>query len=152
MKPQRHDNGQFVLDLSEDRRCFTRYKGDITVIGTWLVQTGRPALVLVNSRRPIGHQTTIPCIVPIEHAWLWDEAMGDGRHCAVVTYGFANSLGMNAFDPKTLVMITSVIREHLGDLLTMPQQPNFDQRVVAEITKTDLDTGKVEEAEILTDV
>lgn len=145
-------NGQFVLDISHDRRHFTRRLGDITVIGTWLMQTARPALVLVPTHAKLGHDTVRPCIVPLEQAWLWDEHMGDGRHCAVMTYQFATAMGFNPFQPETLVRITSAIREHLGDLLTMPQQPDFEQRVVAEVTKTDRNTGKTQEAEILSDV
>jgi len=141
-----------VINLNYDHRHQTRVAGDITVIFTWIITTGRPCMVLVPTSAGLTHERITPCIVPMEHAYLWDENVGDGRHCAIAAYQFAASLGFNPNNPQTLVRITSIVREHLGDLLTMPQEPDFDRPVMAEITKTDTETGKTEEAEIMGDV
>lgn len=140
-----------IIDLSIQHGA-PRVKGDVTVIFTWLLHTGRPTMALVPTGSRMTHERAIPCLVPLDMAYLWDENVGDPTHCATMTFQFANALGLNAFQPRELIRLTSIIRDHLGDLLTMPSMPQGDRRVLADVIKTDHDTGKTEEAEILSDV
>lgn len=139
-----------IIDLS--RRHFTRAYGDITVIGTWSLANSRPVLALIPTVRRPDHNRVMPCLVPIDMAWMWDEHTGDPAHCAEASVMFANALGKNPYSPRELIRIASTIREHLGDLLMMPAMPTSEDRVIADIIKTDHDTGKTDEAEIISDV
>lgn len=138
---------EVAIDLS--RTAWTRPKGDLTLYGTWILTTGRPAMVIVPSRLVPTHDRVTPCIVPIDTAYMWDEYTGDPGHCARMTYLFASSLGINPHNPMNLVRLTSLIRDHLGDLLTMPPLPHGERVVVADAILTETSTGKTREAEIM---
>ncbi|WP_296763720.1 hypothetical protein [Sediminimonas sp.] len=139
-----------VIDLS--RYHFKHAYGDVTVIGTWSLATSRPVMALVPTVLRPTHDRVTPCLVPLDMAWMWDETTGDAQHCVETTVMFAQALGFNPYAPRELIRLTSIIRDHLGDLLTMPPMPETEQRAVADVIKTDLDTGKTQEAEILSDV
>jgi hypothetical protein len=126
---------------------WSRTKGDITVYGTWIMTTGRPCLVLLRTDWKPGAQA-IPCIVPLDQAWLWDENTGDPVHAAHTTVQFAHALGLNVLNPREMIRLTSIIREHLGDLLRMPPLPDTEAEVVADAIVTNRVTGKTIEAEI----
>lgn len=136
-----------AIDLS--RTAWERTFGDLTVIGTWIMTTGRPVMVIIPTFVKRSHERIIPCLVPMDMAYLWDEHMGDPAHCAQTTFAFANALGMSPYEPRNLIRITSLIREHLGDLLTIAPLPESELEVVADAIMTDPNTGKVTEAEIV---
>ena len=144
------DSNEPIIDLS--RRHFTRTQGDVTVIGTWSLANSRPVLALIPTHTRLAHDRLTPCLVPIDMAHLWDEHTGDAAHAAIMTVQFAEALGINPYNPRALVRLTSLIRDHLGDLLAMPPMPTSEERVVADIIKTDHDTGKTTEAEVTSDV
>lgn len=136
---------QQIIDLHLTE--WKRVKGDITIYGTWLLTNQRPCMVLLpTALRPNGN--VVPCIVPLDTAFMWDEHTGDPAHCAQMSYQFANALGLNAFNPRDLVLLTSAIREHLGDLLAMRPMPASESEIVADAIMTDTNTGKTKEAEI----
>lgn len=135
-----------ALDLT--KTAWTRVKGDVTVYATWILTTGRPCLVLLPTNRLSNSEHLIPCLVPLDMAYLWDEHVGDPVHCARTTVQFAQALGINEYEPRNLIRLTSIIREHLGDLLTMPPLPDEATDVVADAILTDPNTGKTREKEI----
>lgn len=143
---------EFVINLDHDHRAATYPHGDITVILTWFTHTGRPVMVLVPSGVTPESSRVTPCLVPMDMAYLWDEHTGEASHCAQTTFGFVGSLGMNTSNIYNHIRVTSIIRSHLGDLLSMGIAPDFERPVLAEITKTDTETGETQEAEILGDV
>lgn len=139
-----------MLDLS--RRVDTFTHGDIQVILTWTLHDERPCLVLIPTLAVLHFDSITPCIVPIESAFMWDEHTGDGRHCATMAFQFACAMNF-APSPQILIRITSIIRDHLGDLLACPNMPKlFDDEVVADATLTNLETGAVKQSEIVKNV
>ncbi len=144
--PHADDTPKLALDLT---RYMAKHDiGDITAIMTWTMHNQRPCIVLIPTFVPTHNERITPCIVPLDNAWIWDEVAGDGAHCANATYQFACSLGFNP-TPRLLIRITSIIRELLGDLLSMPPMPRFyDPLVVADATLTNLETGKVTQSEV----
>lgn len=111
---------RIALDLSRYHARHTH--GDLTVYLTWYgTDQRRPAIVITPSYR-IGWEVSTPCIVPLETAWAWDETVGDPRHCARTTAAFLAALGIPV-SIQSAVRLTSLIRDHLGDLLAMPPEP-----------------------------
>lgn len=135
-----------AYDLDLTQAHFERICGDITVFGTWFGAKRVPALVLLPTAR-VGHDRVTPCVVPLQSSWLWARETGDPRHCARVSALFAESLGFNAHNAFMLMRITSLIQDHLGDLLTIPPKPS-QTYVAADAILTD-ENGKERHAEIL---
>ena len=134
---------QFALDLT---RYHDRFRhGDISVFATWHGDQLEPCLVLVPSHYE-GHERVTPCIVPLAAAWIWSEAVGDGGHCARTSYQFCHFLRINP-DPTACIRITSIIRDHIGDLLSIPPAP-FERVVVADAIRVDQSTGKEHHHEV----
>lgn len=134
-----------IIDLT--RYDWKREQGDVVVIGTWSMHNGRPVMVLMpNSRRTLDADKVTPCLVPLDLAYMWDEYTGDAIHCAQMTWQFAAALGLSQNDPRTLLRLTSIIRDHLGDLLTMRPLTDADMVRVADVEQTDTNTGKTREA------
>ncbi len=134
---------QFALDLT---RYHERYAhGDLTVFLTWFGDDLLPCLVIVPTHYE-GHERVTPCIVLQKHAWIWSEAIGEGRHCALTSYQFCHHLRLPA-DPTTCIRITSIIRDHIGDLLAVPPAP-FDRVVVGDALRRDRD-GREHYSEII---
>lgn len=133
-------------DLNLTHVHFQRICGDITVFGTWFGGDRRPALVLLPTAR-IGHDRVMPCVVPLASAFAWDRRTGDPRHCARVSALFAENLGLNPHNAFTLMRITSLIQDHMGDLLSIPPKP-AETYVAADACFTD-EHGTTRYAEIL---
>lgn len=123
-----------VLDLSVT--AFRHRRGDVDVIGTWFFSEPsrpRPALVLVPAFKE-GHERTTPCIVPLDTAWMWSEAIGDPRHVARMSHRIADRLGLAAHDPWVCIRVAGLVRDHLGDLIRMPVFPKPKQAVADAVT------------------
>lgn len=135
-----------ILDLT--RYAWTRTLGDIEVIGTWLRHPDGPRACMVlkptNAQR---HDQFIPCIVLQKNAWVWSEAIGDGAEAARCAYSFAAALGLSPHNINNVMRVASIIRDHIGDLLSIPPMP-LEQEVVGEATITD-EGGRVTEREIM---
>lgn len=138
-----------VLDLSLAAWEYTY--GDIRVVGTWLRHDRRPCMVLVPAFKRPTHAHVQPCVVPMDHAYLWDEHTGDGQHVAQMSMRFSQGLGMG-MTPHVVFRVTSIVRECLGDLLRMGPMPDVDRTVVADAIAVDLESGRVTEREITDDV
>lgn len=137
---------RYDLDLTQTH--FQRTFGDITLFGTWFDKDRKPALVLVPTNK-LGSEYIVPCVVPMSQAWVWDEATGDGAHCARVSCLFATNMGFG-FDTMKIMKITSIIRESIGDLLNIPPKPT-EAVVVADAIRTDA-SGKQHHSEIIENV
>lgn len=125
--------------------------GDIRMFLTWTLSDRRPAMVLLPARMTPG---TAPCVIKLDGAYLWtDTVVGDRFHQERAAGEFAAHLGFNPFDHGVRNRIITIIQNRLQDLLTMP--PLIDTGEVAtraDITLTNLSTGKVAEIEAKTDV
>lgn len=139
-----------ALDLSICHATFTR--GDVVVWLTWLRRGGRwePAMVLTPKRMlSISHDRVTPCVVPMSRAWVWAEETGDYAECLLNAGVFCANLGFNPFNPKNPLKVIGIIRDHLGDLLTIP--PRYEglrDTVAAEMVVTDNATGKTKDIEV----
>lgn len=133
---------EHALDLT---RYHARYAhGDLTVYLTWFGDELVPCLVIVPSHYE-GHESSTPCIVLQRNAWIWSEALGDGAHCAISSYQFCHHLRI-APTPMSCIRVTSIIRDHIGDLLAIPPCP-FERVTLADAIRVDLD-GKEHHSEI----
>lgn len=130
----------YALDLT--RYAFRHQRGDLTLYGTWFGKDNpRPCLVLTATYR-----RTVPCVVLLENAWLWSDEVGDPGHCARSSVNFAQYLGLDYTNQITCMRVTSLIQDHLGDLIAMPPKPN-ERIVVADAILTD-EHGKERHAEV----
>ncbi len=122
---------------------------DISAYVTWNMHTGEAALVLTPIRRRgiVSFETVIPCIVPQSMAWVWDEEIGDGAHCAQSAMRFANLLNLDT-NHQTLFKITAIVRDMIPELINCPPLPDYKRRKVAEMIVTDNQTGKIVEKEV----
>lgn len=133
------------IDLT---RYHARFRhGDLTVFLTWGGDTFHPCLVIVPAFAE-GHERVTPCVVPLRMAWAWSEAIGDGRHCALTAYRFCQQLRITP-SVNACMRLTSIVRSHIGDLLTMPPATglHFERVVVADAIRTD-QSGRERHSEI----
>lgn len=137
---------QLQIDLALS--LWQRTRGDITIHATWHIPTERPCLVLIPRNLPPNSDRITPCIVHIDNAFMWDEVTGDPRAVALQTLEFGQNLGMDVQSPAQMIALTSLIRDHLGDLLMMPPFPRVEQETVAEVMEVDNATGRVTEAKV----
>lgn len=136
-----------VPHLDLNKRVWTFRRHGVTAIGTWLRVEGRfrPCMVLIPADREYDERL-MPCVVTMDRAWIWSEEVGDPAQAAMMAFQFAQALGLNAHDRRTVIRLAMFIADHLSDLLSIPPYQNSDAQVVAEITMTDPETGKVTEA------
>lgn len=137
-----------ALDLT--RRHFSRTLGQITIIGTWiqLADGWRPCLVLIRTGED---HAAVPCIVPLESAWVWDDRSGEGSPAvaARTAMDFARALRLDdAGDPFVPHRIATLIADHLDQLVAMPPAPADDEVVIGEAVVTERETGRTFEVEI----
>lgn len=134
-----------TLSIDLSRRHFSRQFGPLLLIGTWLRDPDaqwRPALVLIRSRDELNG-AAIPCVVPLDTAWIWSEEIGNPEIAARATFDFAKHLHMDDDMPRSAYKIATIIRDHLDDLVAIPPLPpgERDERVVAEGVIRDLASG-----------
>lgn len=135
---------QFDLDLTQVH--FLRTYGDITLYGTWFGKDRNPALVLMPTYL-IGRPRVVPCVVPLASAWKWAPETGDPAHAARVSLMFAERLTLTPHNPMTLMRITTIIRDAIGDLLHIPPKPT-EGVVVADAIRTD-EYGREHHSEVI---
>lgn len=141
---------KLALDLS--KTTFTRSFGDIVVLGTWYGPSGEPCIVLMRSNY-IGKANVTPCAVLLRDAWKWGESDGDGAHCAQTSFWFAEALGLNTANVNAIMCVTSIVRECLGDLISIRPKPNdaSEKIVVADVIRKD-EYGKEHHTELVENV
>lgn len=128
-------------------------RGDITVYRTWLkLADGHQACLVLL---PTGHMfmnrdQLVPCVVPLSMAHKWAEETGDFGDCLISAGHFCANLGWNPMNPKNPFRIISIIRDLLGDLISIPPREAYapDRVVAAEMEVIDNATGKVKEIEV----
>ena len=112
--------------LNLEHRHFTHKRGDITVIGSWYYDADEgarlPCLVLVPTNI-WGSKKITPCIIPTKNAWLWSEEEGDPAYCAASVVAFGMALGISVHNEVSCMRVLSLVRDYMGDLLTMPPAP-----------------------------
>ena len=135
---------RYALDLT--KYWSKRQHGDITSYLSWFGPEQRPALVLIPTYRQSVQKTT-PCVVPLDHAWKWDERLGDPEGCARTCMEFAGHLGLDPLSKITCMRICSIIRDSLGDLVSIPPKPT-ERTVAADAIITDA-SGRQRHAEII---
>ena len=129
-------------------------RGDVLVYRTWLRRSGQweACLVLVPRTVLTSNKRVIPCIVPLSRAHVWAEETGDFQECLINAGYFCANLGFNPYNPKKPLKIMGIIRDLLGELITIP--PRFEgapRQITAEMEVIDNQTGKVTEMEVSDD-
>lgn len=135
-----------VLDLRA--RAFMYERGDITLIGSWLRMGGniRPCLVLIRSGEEYSDHT-VPCVVTLDKAWIWDEDEGDPKEAARTAANFVEKLRLT-HSLQSCIRIASLVHDHLDDLIQMPPFPPMDRETVAFIEQVNNKTGKTKHIEV----
>lgn len=139
-----------ALDLT---RYHARYEhGDILVYLSWWMGSAdgpRPCIALLPARRQSWREAR-PAVVLLDQAWIWDEGLGDPRHCARMCFYFAAGLGFDTNDHNVIFRIRSAIHDHLDELLLMPPMPRDMVRFahMGDLTITERETGRVHEIEV----
>ena len=139
-------------DLDLTRRHWTKTRGPITAIGTWVRLEGRfePCMVLIRAGSELSDRL-IPCVIPMSRAWVWSEDLGDPVEAANTTFLFAQALGINFHDQRSVFAIATLIHDQLGELLSIPPYQPDNLPTVAEAILTNHSTGRTVETE-MTDV
>lgn len=127
-------------DLSKSHATHSR--GDLMVWMTWNRVTGEPCMVITPRAAVISAATCVPCIVPLNRAWVWDERIGDVAEAELAAALFCANLGFNPYNVRNVTKLLGIVRDFLQDLLTMPPLPSGDREIVAEAVITDNATGK----------
>lgn len=138
-----------AIDLNIFHDRFAR--GDVIVWLTWVFRAKRhePCIVLTPKTALTSHERVIPCIVPLGQAYLWSEEVGEERHALGMAAVFAANLGFNPENPKNAIKIAGIIRDYLGDLLTIPPRPaDLPRETAALMTIDNRTTGKTLEMEV----
>lgn len=130
-----------ALDLT--RYHAKRVLGDITVYLTWwLADDSGPKQCIVLVRTHDRPAEMVPCVVPLNHAWIWSEEIGNPVQAAKMAIEFVDAL-RQAPNEKSAFRVRGIIIDHLGDLLNMPPMPEAmrTREVVGEakITAPELD-------------
>lgn len=127
-------------------------RGDITVFRTWLrlADNWQACLVLVPSRVFVSNEKVIPCVVPLSTAHKWAEETGDFGQCLITAGHFAANLGFNPMNPKNPTRIIDIIRDLLGELISIPPRESYapEKVIAAQMDVIDNTTGKVTEIEV----
>jgi hypothetical protein len=139
-----------VLNLSKVH--FVKRHGSIMAFGTWLKTNDgyRPCLVLIR----VGDERSehcIPCIVTMDNIWVWTEEVGDEVKCGEIVAGFLDYLRLSP-TKKNAFKILDVVRNHIGDVLSIPPRPRFETVVTADMVVTNNETGQRIETEVTEDV
>ena len=130
-------------DLDLTKRLWTKARGNVIAIGTWIRQERdfQPCLVLLRADKELS-DGLVPCVVPLASAWIWSEDVGDPRLAATYAVQFARFLGLTE-DQRSAIFVASFIHDMLGDLLSIPPYPQSELKSLAEAVLFDNTTGKV---------
>ncbi len=140
-----------ALDLTKYQ--WKHARGDLTVYGTWwmaLDSGPRPCLVIMPTDEAKWRNTN-PCVVLLDQAWTWSEAIGQPERAARLSVEFAKYLGLDASNMTEPMRVRSIIVEHLDDLCRMGVMEDAmrEEEVVGEAKVVERETGKViQEGEI----
>lgn len=118
-----------------------RYTGGLVAHLTWNRLTGDPALVLTPDIDRPGHERIIPCVVPMETAWVWHEQIGDVARAISTAEMFAHTLGL-PYGRRSALMVATVIRSEMDELRKCPPMPADDREITAEMLVRNETTGR----------
>lgn len=105
--------------LNLARYAWRHQHGDLTAYGTWWFTPdgARPCLVLIPTNAQ-DYMRSTPAVVTLDQAWIWSEAIGDGARAARTAAMFAHALDL-PHGVDSAIRVASIVRDHLGDLLTI---------------------------------
>lgn len=135
------------LDL--DNYHWKKTRGHLTAIGTWIRIGGswKPCMVLIPANGELDERTR-PCVITLDHAWIWDETVGDPQQACFRASQYAQCLRMNHQDLRDLIFIASFVADHLGELISQPPYTPPIAPVVAEATLINHTLGTSTETEV----
>lgn len=136
-------------DLDLNKAHWTKTRGEFTAIGTWIRIEGnfKPCMVIVFAGSQLSNRL-VPCCVTQDRAWVWDERVGDPAEAARTSAMFLENMGLSVTMQRAIAL-ASFIHDLLGDLLHIPPyKRESGAPVVAEVTMTDVNSGRVIEHEM----
>lgn len=130
-------------DLDLAKRVWTKTRGGVTAVGTWIRLDGsyRPCMVMIPAGREYDERL-VPCVVTQDRAWIWSEEVGDPAQSAPIAFNFVRTLGLSE-DVRTVIRLAMFINDMLGDLLSIPPYQADEKISVAEATLIDNGSGKI---------
>jgi len=142
--------GKVALDLN----CYAwrSYQGALTLIGTWLLSDERkqPCMVIIR-RGEERHAHTVPCVIPLSRAWVWDEKAGDAAQRTFAAFEICERLRLEPTQ-KNIVKLMLAVNHRLEDLIKMPPFPQAASdesgEVIGEGAIINNDSGKSREFEV----
>jgi len=150
-----------MAELDLNRYHFKRTVMGITILGTWFIDhdRNRPCLVLIREGEELT--TMAPAVVAMDEAytfdipWRWEDYRenfdyrGHPQRAWALVRLIATQLRLNEHDAKTLSRIGDLIKDHLGDLISIPPYVAPDnRRLLGEAVLTNRSTGHTREIEI----
>ena len=137
------------LDLT--RRHFQRNRGSLTFIGSWIrdheEERYAPVMVIMRAGEELK-PGTIPCIIPMDVAWMWDPSIGDMVTVAQTVGEFMAMLRMD-FTERDAIRFVNNVHDMLADLLLMPRTPpGAEPEIIADLLATDLESGTERHIEV----
>lgn len=148
-----------VIDLSQV--AFEHTCRGILILGTWFMdpetRQSQPCLALLDARRKVRRGYTIPCIIPLDQAWIWTREIGDHAHVArtIAEWVSIGALPGSVTNQNDFHAVLDAIQSRLRDLLTMPPLPvsaaikHGAAPAVGDLVITERTSGKVvHEAEV----
>jgi|GEM_PF-1358200 len=143
-------NEKIALDLNY--YAWASHQGTLTLIGTWLLsdEKKQPCMVIIR-RDEETNPYTVPCIIPLERAWIWDEKTGDAGQRTFAAFEFCERLRIEPTQ-RNLVKLMIAVNHRLEDLIKMPPFPRGafvdDGEVIGEGVIINRDTGQAREFEL----
>jgi len=143
---------KLAIDL--DRYAWRVHRGELTLIGTWLLSDEKkpPCMVIIRRNGEFSPHR-VPCVIPLERAWIWDRQAGDSAQRTFAAFEICERLSLKPTGENIVKLMLS-INHVLEDLIKMPPYPHhaFDNMGKGEIIGvgaiTNHDGGQVREFEI----
>jgi len=141
---------KLAIDLN--RYTFACHRGDLTLIGTWLLSDAKkqPCMAIIRRDEAMSPHS-VPCIIPLSRAWVWDDKAGDAAQRTFAAFEMCQRLRIEP-TKRNIVRLMLAVNDTLEDLIKMPPYPScfFDRDgdVIGEGTIINRSTGKTHEFEL----
>lgn len=139
-----------ILDLT--RNAWKKRHGDLDVYGTWFWDGDDrqwvPCLVIVRAISVLNVERSVPCIIPLDHAWAWSEEQGGWEYVASTAVQFCEALRLEP-SARSIFKIVDLVRSHLEDLIKrVPPRPADDQETTVRADVITKINGRSEHREV----
>jgi len=141
---------KLALDLNQ--YAWRTHQGALTLIGTWLLsdEKKQPCMAIIR-RGEEKSPYNIPCIIPLNRAWVWDEKAGDAAQRTFAAFEILTRLRIEPTG-RNLIKLMMAVNHRLEDLIKMPPFPHGEfvpvEEVIGEGMIINHDSGMAHEFEL----